>query len=921
MMMNVGETSYQNSDNTRFIPWRFIWILVVSVGLYFLCTYLASPDSSFSRMYQDLFSWFSMSAGLTFVSFLGCGALCFLWMRTQRNTFFRICECLAMSFFVAIISYFYQHPLRNGLPSAGDHITHFTLASLTEWNLLFFHRLSGWCSAINTGIPLNELYPPGGNLLVCILRGLTFGLISREWIYTYTVLLTYFAFAFLLYAIVRRYFGRLSACLFLGLLCLDSGETFFGFFQSLGGGMWASQLGVALTYWAFSVSAHEDNLSQRQGILLVLAVGAAILLHPFSFFLVVTWAVLLFIHWGVFDRPAAIKFPLPVFICIGLGIGLSGFYLVPFMYSRPWIAPYGSWGSVFPDLGREVLAGTMFRQSPILFTILGIPSILVGLCARRRFIRLLAFYSVCFLFLSTHSALVFFSLESVMRFFDHMQVSRLLGVARIGTMILVAGFTGLAVARLSDTFTDQLKQTSAWFFSPLGVDRKRAIVHVLMLLLLVCLIIVMVVPITYFVDDCTALFGFQELAPYLERIAAVPVEPVFWEDMVKIAEPFSSSRADKFAMLSNPLPEERLLGFEPWRPIVLSVYSGMPLYGDGYMPAILLGTRLSGSDEWSLQIANVRYVLALSEDSSPKSEPIRHTPSVSLYERNGWSGEGWIIHGQAQVIRVPVQDGRLQFEISHAHEGASLRIGISRYRKWKAFLNGAPVSTVLSAQPGEPGKAENLIGVPIQDGTLELVYQDEWIDKSARVLSLLSFGLLLTFLLSPVWNWIGKFSLALISWWWIDVCIVIAAIVFLFSTLLYHQPPKSPLFFLYGLHGDQVGHYSRHPDHINDWTFLLSFNRDESHGKIERLVIEEILPDGQVHGNHRWVTDESPYWKIAVLDGYGARCDRADGALRLPGSKRQELVLFLGACYNNALPAGHHFRCSVIYKDGTVVRY
>ncbi|MBZ0255938.1 hypothetical protein K8I31_07740, partial [bacterium] len=118
-------------------------------------------------------------------------------------------------------------PLWDGVRTSGDNLLHYTLAALTEQNLWNHGSLRGWSSALGMGFPLNDLYPPGGNLLVIALHTLSLGLASLERVYSTTVFLGYLGFALLMYKAARMQFGRLAGAAMLALLFLDRGDWYF----------------------------------------------------------------------------------------------------------------------------------------------------------------------------------------------------------------------------------------------------------------------------------------------------------------------------------------------------------------------------------------------------------------------------------------------------------------------------------------------------------------------------------------------------------------------------------------------------------------------------------------------------------------------------------------------------------------------
>ncbi len=66
----------------------------------------------------------------------------------------------------------------SGFPSTVDHTTHLLRCYLTEQALWNHGSLLPWTSAIGSGVPLNDLYPPGGAMLFCAIRALSLFLVN-----------------------------------------------------------------------------------------------------------------------------------------------------------------------------------------------------------------------------------------------------------------------------------------------------------------------------------------------------------------------------------------------------------------------------------------------------------------------------------------------------------------------------------------------------------------------------------------------------------------------------------------------------------------------------------------------------------------------------------------------------------------------
>jgi hypothetical protein len=871
-------------------------------------------------------------------------AALYLFVKTlSPQTASRILEMGGIGAFIFYIGYVYQQPLFAGMPSCGDHITHVTLAKLTEVNLRTFHQLFGWCSAIGQGIPLNEQYPPGGNLLLFALRALTFWSVSMERIYALTTLAAYLGFAGLIYAVVRREFGRLAALVSLVFMGLDSGQSFLGLNHSLEGGMWASQLGVALSLWAFSLCARPGSFSSRwQALGVALALGTGMVLHPFTLFVTVLWVVLLILFQFIFQRGKETEkiWTFPKWFIVGLGFGLSAFYQLPFTLSGEWVYPYGFWGMFLPEPGREILYGQLFRESPMVYTLTGMLAIALGLFCRRPFFFVLSIFCGINIFLAVDAARTFSTLGFSHHFFNQMQVFRLVCVAKLGGVILASGMLGLFILRswTSRRLPYWIAKAGQWLFAPSGGWSQQGMKSGLGVF---CLLFWMTAAATPFLSlggQAVSAFWKQYIYPLPNMIYATPDYPAFWEPILDAVSqiPKEDTVGEVAQFFTNPLPDSRLgLIMGPWRPVYASVYRAMPVYGHGYMPAILMRTRIQGLEDWKLDLCHVKYLLDIKGPDKPMPEGMQglsvfyQNEQIRVFQRESWTASGWILHGTGEVQRQPLDDLGLRFSIQNAEGPALLRIGVSNYRKWKAFMNGTPVSTYSLPVQGEPVDSELLLGIPVENGTLEIVYQDAWFDIAGWVVSGVAAFLLFLLIATPAWRWLAQRTFL---WnagmrrgmtFLLDGSAVVLTLLLLAMGLM-GSPNTNTAGYIYLLghnFADHVGLQEHRANGVKDICFMLEFTREKGHGAIQSIQVmaKGSTPDDPL--DVRWRTSREAAYKLAVEDPLGNRLDRDDGSLVLPSSKRLQLLLLANPVDIHRHPSTMRYTCQVQYADGTVMTY
>ncbi|MEW6236204.1 MAG: hypothetical protein AB1656_12535 [Candidatus Omnitrophota bacterium] len=868
--------------------------------------------------------------------------LLFVWDRWGGEGVFRCAEGAVWLLFLAAVIWIDRRPLTHGLNSSGDHLMQFTLSVLTEYNLLHRGCLTGWCTAYGMGFPLNDLYPPGGNLAFCLMRALTLGLISQNWIYTACTFLSYIAFAALLYCIVLRWFGRLSGLILLFMLILDGGDgLFYGWPQFFNIGLWNGGLGLALMFYAFSeCSISPFPPSRRRACGVIFSIAASILLHPIFIFLNGLW-ILLRLAAGYAKKTlgqelspngggasSSIRW-LPIALS---GFAISAFWWIPFAASRYWIFSYGFWGRIMLDPGRAFWDGSLFPKTAAVLVVIGCGGIIAGLFSRRPFLRLLSLFCLINLFGGTETARHFFSLEPARLFFEHMQVERLAAAGKSGSFLLGAGYLGVWIAEAWKTGEGNRRflKGKNWIWSAPST-RRFSLKAMLSDLGAIILAVIFLAP-AIVQGRAAALSAWRwHIEPVSRLVESPPGTPAHWTDYLEALDFLKVRRQQDSArfFLDSPILPIRALTTEAWGMISAPAFSSLGIYVPYYMPAIILGTRPHFLEDWELDLANVKYVLRRKIAPPGEFDALKGLTSIYenekliVYRRESWSPKGWRVYGPAKVEPLPASGAVLRFRISGASAESYLRLGVSRYRKWKAYLNGRPVDSLLPAFYWEPVEAWKMIGVALQDGELEIRYESEWIDVFARLFSL---GALLVLTL-VIWNWkrIVSFSFhpryEFISGKTVSalqIALPVIAAFYLATALLAKRSDVALGVRYLGLYADHVSRRDRLPDGEKDLCFQMEFVKTGSYGRAAALDLIQFDPEKPERILNRWSTAIGGGWPIAAMDASGTRCDRADGGVDLPNSRRQSLLLFISSPFEKGPPNPLLVKGILTYKDGAV---
>ena len=861
----------------------------------------------------------------------------------------RVLDTSIFVLFLAYIIYVFWDAITGGLLSSVDHILHFARCVLTERDLIPHGRLAGWSSAIGAGIPLNELYPAGESLLYCLLRLVTLGLFSEERSYNLLTVIMYLAFAWCFYRVARSEGGIAGAffvLLFLVLDCLDrQGQVDFGMVQFHYVGMGAIALGVAVAFLAMQCFAAlvEGNTTKWMWIVLVLASCGAILLHPFCLALLVGWilvALAVFCIFGVDHEGSGHGLPRAIGWA-ALGFALAFWWWGPFSLSKQWITAYGFWGVANIELGREILEASLFASSFPFLNVLAVVGIIWGLFQRKLFIRSLALFAIVDLLMCSE-----FLRSAVQRpdwnsFLHHMQVIRLLFVAKLAGFILASDMLGKtfgpAIVQRYASCVQWMRREEEPTSRPIWLDLAR---DTLTLTLCVLLALPLVISATSILNS---VYRWGTL-PQKERFDNVPDEPPHWNDYrAALAYILKKENAlpDHGSFACSLVPF-RIYVTDPWRMSSLVCYSPCGVVGSYYMPTVLLNSRPYQINEDLLQLANIKYLFV---QPSPEAGDIRKLADtvllkkfgiIEVYEWEKWNGESWRLDGEGTVSILEDRPHHLRLSISGTNGETTLWIGISRYRKWKVFLDGEPVSLVDAETSPDHPELGKFIGVRVRDGTLDIRYRKEWIDWAGQIVSTLAFLLFFFFIFDCVsgkrlWqNWLDSPVVHTIRDWIgrcarrsvIFFCTVFAtAILAVLGYLLFRPMSPRPEYAVFlGVWYDMVGEKDWTPDGKKDLEWVI-YLRPWQNVELESVTIRRQDTETNDPASVVWTTKSGQKNKIAVFDDLGRRMDTYGVDLNFRFRRSQRLFLYAHNIFPGQPPKEFRACLELHFSNGAVERF
>lgn len=387
-------------------------------------------------------------------------------------------------------------PLPRGvMPMSADHTVHLTRAWLYG-QVLAGGEIRGWSSMWFFGAPVGELYPPLGDLLVLLLRALSFGQASFSTAYALMV-----AFVFVLqgWALVHvgvtigrsgdrnsqpgastRMIAGASIGTIAGLLALVDAGTYRegGWIYTVLYGVWPQALATSLAVLCLSeaVRARQEASparAQRHLLKSALAGALALLAHPISLpSLALAGALGLVIlpraghhitvprdinngwlstirarlqSWAAGIANAAADLSLVA----GLALGLAAWWLLPMLDHRAWMASYGWLHTPLATMGAMAKEGHWTANMP---SAVGYALWLgLALVALRgpAIARLLGAWALLQWLLASSDAFWGLRLDHLSGAFSHVQYQRFLIAAKPGLFLLAGiGVVSLAEACL-----------------------------------------------------------------------------------------------------------------------------------------------------------------------------------------------------------------------------------------------------------------------------------------------------------------------------------------------------------------------------------------------------------------------------------------------------------------------------------------
>ncbi|MFB3788611.1 MAG: hypothetical protein ACE15F_19815 [bacterium] len=851
-------------------------------------------------------------------------------------------ECAMPGVLVGVSFYWFGGLFGDGFPSTIDHATRLLRCDLTERALWEHGTLLPWTSAIGAGVPLNDLYPPGGEILYCLIRLLSCFTLERETAYGLIVFTAWLVLLGSLYGAGRYYSGIAGGTLAALLLLLDPGSIALpGWAQGFSVGMWPVILSagfLVLTVTLFGATLHHSAGRGRM-LWLALLVMAAPLAHVMALLgLILALPVVTgvgFLHAE--NRSLYIRRTLRNGLFSLFGLGMAAWWVIPFFLSSGWTLPYGA-PVISPAMrAARIVEGTLFENTPPLFAYLGLLGTGWGICSGQPMMTACSLLYWAFLLLNLDTLYTWFFSPALSGLIMNVPLYRFGGYSKLLGYILAGGMAQSLLAQAGPALERCGKRIYAFGRPAVENHPLVWIPGSLLACLLATLGVAMAVPLGRSLGTT-----FQRHYGGTERfpIATSATHPSFVHDfeqaMAKIQslEPHHAAADAFFLPLSCPR-----IGIQ-----TNVIESAIPFeYGFGivpprYMPATTFSTRAAWTDVSAPYLAGMKYFiayggLAQNLEAQPDWEAPRRFGEVTLLRNRRYLANPVFLLGETRgTATVEIQEsGRLGIRLRGLESETWLRVGISRYRKWRARLNGQAVPIQEHIEPHEPLDVGRYISVPVQNGFLELTYQPESLDWAAYILSISSLICLMIIL-----TWRGLFHyfsfttipphrsrLAPIPPAGKRLTIVFVMLMMLGTAgygLLFHD--NATRFWYAGITTDALGRMKGEPDGELDLEFAVHFGEDVRGKTLDSITLHEIRRAGLPPTANAWSTRAGPLWKIRVAawNETPPRWDRNGEPMNIPLSPPHSLRLFAANPYRGDYVAGGtEIELTLSFTDGSAL--
>ncbi|MBI1387388.1 MAG: hypothetical protein GC154_02950 [bacterium] len=760
-----------------------------------------------------------------------------------------------------------------GFPVTIDHTSVMLRFYLTELALIKQGTLLPWSGSIGAGIPLNDLYPPGAALLYCGLRALTFYTLGLAAAYKLLLTLTWAFFVGAAYVIARRWFG-VAAGFLTGLILTLDPLNHFVFFHCGGYSQELDTALISITVVYLATLMHGGAGRPRMAGLALL-IMAALLIHVFALpALMLFGGAMAAAAWlQTRNTPVYLHRQWRNLLFFALGFGLTAWWLVPFIASSRWTQPYGMMPMNLGVFAIRLLSGHLNANFLPIANLFIIAALAWGAFSARRPVALIAAAGLCGFILDEGKYELLFSPKAAY-VFSHVPAHRFWECSYYLGAILAGGMTKNLLERVGP-MTAVFARKIAGEHPSIGGQTVRLCALAAALAFTLPLIREMAHqyqalrdPFPISTSETDAVYQEQYLHA-VQWIDAQGFEPVNEDDL---AMPLLYPKVGvEHAAFGSTLPFTR----------------GWPIVGPQYMPTMIADTRSTWLDLTAPGLSGMKYLICNVTAfewwpfQQMKTLDLNETgrwESIGAYQAPGYRAQPWeILNAPGATVELTGQEpGRISFHVSGVDGGAWLRVGVARYRKWKAFVNGEPAPIQQYIRADDPADAGRYIAFQTGNGNVELRYAAEWIDYAGYAVSIISALILIAAMASNgsfrmmegrarTLKRLRRLILSKRTARWASGVLIAAAIAGTAWLIVTRHGSETRAWYV-DVSTDRVGKSDWAPDQLRDLEFGVWLGPDCLGKTLDSIdLVEEPVPAGRMITN-MWTTRTSQVtWKLLPL--------------------------------------------------------
>ncbi len=820
-------------------------------------------------------------------------------------------------FFLLVLNLFLVRDLfAPGFLSSTDHATQFLRCWLTELSIFHTGSILPWVSAVSSGMPINDLYPPGTVLLFFFLRCITFFQIDLDIIYSLTVFLTWMTYILSIYASTRVLFGIPGAFLISILALYDRGVCgYLGYVECFQIGLLSNTFAAAWFVLTFTLITRAYCAAGNSVyLLIILSVAIGIISHIFVLPLLILNFVVFSIVMYAFtaDNRAFYRTFCKTAFALCSGIILTFWWVIPFIWSTDWTSVFGTPLRDSARILTGITAANTFPGTSTLLTSLLIFAWVWGMVSGSRIAITFSILSLIN-FICAHDIMYEMNFNPLFGdFVAKMPLERIMGYAKVIAWVLAGGMLNILMEKILiniNRFVSASQPSKSIFYK---LHISNSILFVLISFLM-----------------CHSLNELSRNYP----IHKTPAYPPYFSDFRDTMEYLSC--------IEPEIPRENY--FKPYMAPKIGIHTALndaliPYYTSlgvllpQYTPTMVLKTRSTTSDNLNISLSGMKYLFANGRIAEhfqqlPALTPLARFGEIQIFSNLNYDPLPYQIlnSNQGEVRFLQNETNSLALQIRNFDEDTLLRLPISRYRKWKAYQDGLELPIQEYIQPHEPLEAGRYITLNPANGTLVLRYEAEIIDTFSFYITLAY----LILLIAGIYGYTHRNSCSLLNH-----PFAAALPKYLFGTFLFLTALLIALYLFYcirhrnqtsfwysGLHTDTTSTREHRPDGMIDLEFGLHLGKDLAGKTIDKVEVVHNVPSHYMLNNLKWSTANEGTWTIFLKPFPQPRASgQRVKILHTPLDTPRNIMLYLPNPYQGRyIPDHTSIMLNLYFSDNTVL--